>query len=348
MWASEDATVPCKHASAIARFWSMTVPVQGEQCRFSVPASGRSLLWEVTRFCNLECKHCCTYSGPKVSTSSDVITERMITVAEELAEAAVRDVLFSGGEPFLRSDFLQIVRAINPDQTMVYVASNGTAIDDRTVTELREAQVAGVDISLDGHTAELHQLVRLHPTSFQRGIRGIEACVRGGVPLRVTSCVIPETSGHVQDLVELLVRLGVKTLVIQTVLPSGGRAAEHPYLAVTPSVIPSIDQQIEHAQARWGDQINIDLRAGASSGGAKGCPAGHHLVNISADGDVSTCSWLYKISPNLLTLGNIKSQKLKDCLANINQMMQPWTDLTPGCPIPKVLNGLQTIKRSTA
>jgi SAM-dependent methyltransferase len=47
----------------------MAAPAQVEQCRFSVPTSGRSLLWEVTRFCNLECKHCCTYSGPKVSTA---------------------------------------------------------------------------------------------------------------------------------------------------------------------------------------------------------------------------------------------------------------------------------------
>jgi MoaA/NifB/PqqE/SkfB family radical SAM enzyme len=267
----------------------------------------------------------------------------MITVASELADAGVRDVLFSGGEPFLRRDFLQIVRAIEPEQTLVYIASNGTSIDDRVVAELREARVAGVDISLDGHTAELHQLVRLHPTSFHRAIRGVDACVRGGVPIRVTSCVIPETAEHVLDLAELLVGLGVKTLVIQTVLPSGGRAAEHAYLALSPSVIPGIDDQIEQAQTRWGDHISIDLRAGASSTAAKGCPAGHHLVNISAEGDVSTCSWLYKIAPGRFTLGNIKTRTLRRCLAGIDHMMRPWTDLTPGCPIPEVLDGIGKI-----
>lgn len=315
------------------------VRAQIEKCRFSVPDDGRSLLWEVTRFCNLECKHCCTYSGPKVSKSHDVSTERMILVATELAKANVRDVLFSGGEPFLRRDFLSIVHAIDPETTKVYIASNGTAIDDRVVAELRKAHVAGVDISLDGHTAELHQLVRLHPTSFQRAIHGVKACVNGGVPIRVTSCVIPETAEYVIDLVELLVGLGVQNVVIQTVLPSGGRAIEHPYLALSLSATPGIDQQIEQAQARWGELISIDFRAGASGAGAEGCPAGRRLVNISAEGHVSTCSWLYKIAPSRFTLGNIKSQTLLDCLSGIDDMMRPWTSRTAGCPIPEVLSG---------
>jgi len=268
----------------------------------------------------------------------------MVAVAEELADADVYDVLFSGGEPFLRSDFVRILRSIEPDRILVYVASNGTAIEERTVEALREARVAGVDISIDGHTAHLHQLLRLHPTSFQRGIRGIEACVRGKIPLRVTSCVIPETAAHVYDMAELLVGLGVKTLVIQTILPSGGRAVEHPYLAVRPSEIPAMDEQIERAKARWGDQISIELRSGASSGAASGCPAGGQLLNISANGDVSTCSWLYKISPGHFTLGNIKSQSLKDCLAGIDQMMRPWTERTAGCPIPEVLHAIKPAK----
>lgn len=321
----------------------MTPSAEVERCRFSVPPAGRSVLWEVTRFCNLECKHCCTYSGPRISTANDVSTDRMIAIAEEMPKVGVYDVLFSGGEPFLRRDFLQILRTIDADRVLVYVASNGTAIDEQAVATLREARVAGVDISIDGHTPGLHQLVRLHPTSFQRAVRGIEACVRGEIPLRVTSCVIPETAAHVYELAELLVGLGVKVLVIQTVLPSGGRAVEHPYLAVAPSVIPTIDEQIERARARWGDQISIDLRAGASSGAAPGCPAGRQLLNISANGDVSTCSWLYKIAPSRFNLGNIKSRSLQDCLSAIDHMMRPWTQRTPGCPIPEVLSATKTL-----
>ncbi len=301
--------------------------------------TGRSLLWEVTRFCNLACIHCCTYSGPTISTANDVSTGRMIRIAAELADADVVDVLFSGGEPFLRKDFIEMVRAIDPDRTLVYIASNGTTIDDRIVDQLHEARIAGIDISLDGHTPELHRGLRLHSTSFERAVRGIETCVRGEVPLRVTSCVTPATAPHVGALVDLVAGLGVKTLVIQTILPSGGRAVEHPGLALSPEAIPDIDRQVNGARKRWGEAITVDLRAGATSTAAKGCPAGYKLVNISADGDVSTCSWLYKIARDRFTLGNIKTRSLRDCLSGIDRMMRPWTKLTPGCPIPEVLVG---------
>lgn len=316
----------------------MPDPAPVEKCRFSVPPVGRSLLWEVTRFCNLECKHCCTYSGPGVPTSNDVETDRMVATARELAEGGVRDVLFSGGEPFLRRDFLTVLKAIDPTRTLVYVASNGTAVGERTIDALHDAQVAGIDISIDGHTPRHHQMLRLHSTSFQRAVRGIEHCVRGDIPLRVTSCVIPQTAEHVYDLAELLVGLGVGTLVIQTIQPSSGRAVEHPGLAVDARTISAIDEQVERAKSEWGDRISIDLRAGAHSGAAAGCPAGHRLLNISASGDVSTCSWLYKIAPERFTLGNIKHRSLTECLAGIDSMMEPWTDLTPGCPIPEVLS----------
>jgi MoaA/NifB/PqqE/SkfB family radical SAM enzyme len=122
--------------------------------------------------------------------------------------------------------------------------------------------------------------------------------------------------------------------VLQTVLPSGGRAVEHPDLILPRSQINAVEQQVERARAEWGTRINVDFRAGQSSGGASGCPAGRHLLNISAEGDVSTCSWLYKISPKVFTLGNIKTDSLSDCVSRAENVMYPWTEQTSGCPIP--------------
>jgi hypothetical protein len=124
--------------------------------------------------------------------------------------------------------------------------------------------------------------------------------------------------------------------VLQTVLPSGGRAVEHPELILGKSGISQVEEQVERAQVRWRGEIEIDFRAGQRGGGAAGCPAGHHLLNISAEGDVSTCSWLYKISPKRFALGNIKSRSLAECLSRTVDVMEPWIRRTPGCPIPIV------------
>lgn len=305
-----------------------------ERCRFTVPEKGRFVIWEVTRFCNLECRHCCTYSGPQVSTAEDVTTDRMVSAARELPEVDVTEVLFSGGEPLLRRDMMEILFAIDADRTQIYMASNGTTIRDSTVRDLMRARVAGIDISVDGHTAELHQRVRVQHSSFEGALRGIEACVRGGMTLRVTSVVIPETAAHVSELIRLLVELGVVHVVLQTVLPSGGRAIEYPELALPATMFETVEEQVREARSRWGAKIEVDFRAAQSGGGADGCPAGHGLLTIAPNGDVSTCSWLYKISPERFTLGNIKRDSLAGCLRRIDEVMRPLTRQTPGCPIP--------------
>jgi len=260
----------------------------------------------------------------------------MIAVARSLGEADVTEVLFSGGEPFLARDFMQIVSAIDPDRTNVYIASNGTALRSDTIAQLKRARVAGVDISIDGHTAELHQVVRLHPTSFVRAIRGIRACVEAEIPLRVTGVLAPHNAEYAEDFIEMLVGLGVTNVVLQTVLPSGGRAIEHPDLALPAAALPRVEERVERARSRWKGKIEIDFRAGKTGGGADGCPGGTHLVNIASNGDVSTCSWLYKLSPERFTLGNIKQHSLAESLGHIGATMSPWTSRTPCCPIPLV------------
>lgn len=311
-----------------------------ERCRFTVPPRSRFLIWEVTRFCNLECRHCCTYSGPAVATDSDVSTDRMVDTARSLASIGVTEVLFSGGEPFLRKDMLQIISAIDPSHTEVFIASNGAPVTERLVSELKAARLAGIDVSLDGHTAELHAVVRKNHASFGQALAAIARCVEGGLPIRVTSVVVPETAPHVGALVAMLSNMGVPRIVFQTVLHSGGRAIEHPDLVLAPSQVEDIEQQIVAARSQFASEMDIDFRAGRSSGGASGCPAGHNLLNISADGDVSTCSWLYKIAPRVFTLGNIKEHSLDECLNNVTPMMAPWLERTDGCPIPLV-EGIQ-------
>jgi MoaA/NifB/PqqE/SkfB family radical SAM enzyme len=260
----------------------------------------------------------------------------MIAIAKALPDVQIKEVLFSGGEPFLRRDMTQVISAIDSSRTRVYIASNGSPIQEQLVLSLKKAGVAGIDISLDGHTPELHKIVRLHTASFDHAVRAITLCERAGLPLRVTSVIVPETANHVIDLIRLLVNLRVSVLVLQTVLSSGGRAIEHPDLILSKIQVDEVDKQVQSARLKWGRSINIDFRASESGGGAEGCPAGHNLLNISAEGDVSTCSWLYKISPKIFTLGNIKTESLKDCLSRVDQVMGPWTKQTKGCPIPIV------------
>lgn len=305
-----------------------------EQCRFRPPLRGILLIWEITNFCNLECLHCCTNSGPNVATDNEVQTGHIVNAIGQFQQTGIREVYFSGGEPFLRKDFITILEAIDTSATDIYIASNGIAFSPRDIQRLKSILLKHITISLDGHSAELHNAVRRRSYAFDRTIAGIRACVDADIPLRVSGMITPENHSYIEQFIELLASLGVRSTVLHTVLPTG-RALENPQLQLTPDYGKEILQRIIRAREQFGTQIRIDHSFAHNSSAAPiGCPAGKQVLHITANGDVSPCSWLYKINGKRFTLGNIKSDLISHCLEKSTPVMSSLVSLTRSCPIP--------------
>ena len=175
-----------------------------ERCRFRAPNEGRLLIWELTRHCNLECLHCCTASGPRVSRARDVTPSVALDCARRLAQSGVVRVVFSGGEPLLRPDLVDIVAAVNTDRVETYVATNGTLLRHAHIEQLRAAGLRGFDVSLDGPTAETHAAIRGRRGAFGGALAGIRACVDAGIQVRVSCVLTPTTTPYIEEWVALL------------------------------------------------------------------------------------------------------------------------------------------------
>ena len=113
--------------------------------------------------CNIECRHCFNSSGPR-ETSFGLMT--LDAVSEAIAAAAVRgvrEIYFTGGEPFLHPQLLEMVAcALTVAPTTVL--TNGTLISDRiadTLAAFVDARYSlEVRISLDGYTEEMNDAIR--------------------------------------------------------------------------------------------------------------------------------------------------------------------------------------------
>jgi MoaA/NifB/PqqE/SkfB family radical SAM enzyme len=306
-----------------------------ERCRFRVPSQGTFLVWELTDFCNLHCLHCCTSSSPQGGTR-DVPTRRAVAVAQELRDLGVVQVLFSGGESLLRRDFFDILDAVDTGRVDTYVASNGTPLTFDNALRLRSMGLAGVDISLDGHLAKIHRDVRLHNKSFDWAVRGIKTCIKADLPVRVCCMMTPQNLDVLQDFVEFIVSLGVKSVIFQTAQVGVGRAVQHPALQLHEDKVPSFLNLVHSARHRFAGTIDIQDRVSPDGAYAFSCPGGKNVMHIAPNGDVSPCSWLYKRAPNKFGLGNIRHQTLRACLQSASRVMEPLLHLTQWCPLQHV------------
>jgi uncharacterized Fe-S cluster-containing radical SAM superfamily protein len=149
-----------------------------------------SRLWLYTNFdCNLACDYCCSQSSPR-APARRLPAEVARRACEEFAGLGGREILLTGGEPFLAPDLGEVVDAA-ARWAPVTILTNAMVLDRgsrrRTLDSLDPARVT-MQVSLDSGTAALHDRHR-GEGSFDRARAGIELLRSLGFRVRVAATV---------------------------------------------------------------------------------------------------------------------------------------------------------------
>lgn len=144
------------------------------------------VVWNITRTCNLKCLHCYSdsYAEKYEGELTNAEAKRNL---DDLAVFKVPAVLFSGGEPLVRPDLLELIAYAVTKGLRVTLSTNGTLIDDDIAAKLKALNLTYVGISLDG-IGPTNDHFRGVPGAFDRAVRGFRACHKAGqkVGLRLT------------------------------------------------------------------------------------------------------------------------------------------------------------------
>jgi len=108
----------------------------------------------LTAKCNATCTHCCVESSPRALANLD--EEQVDSIVEDLiAHPDVREVGFTGGEPFLRRKrLLQLVRRVTDAGMTATCVTNGfwaitPKAAEKVFRELEEMRIHSLTISFD-------------------------------------------------------------------------------------------------------------------------------------------------------------------------------------------------------
>jgi cyclic pyranopterin phosphate synthase len=178
----------------------------------------RDLRVSITEKCSLRCTYCMPEAGLPPIARNDLLTAveiaRLVGIA--VRDLGVRDVRFTGGEPLMRADLVEIIGLSSAvaDGASISMTTNGIGLDKR-VDELVAAGLTRVNISLDtvdrDHFARLTRRDRL-PAVFA----GIEAAQRAGVtPLKINAVLMRDTLAGAVDLLEWSIAHGCRLRFIE-------------------------------------------------------------------------------------------------------------------------------------
>jgi len=145
-----------------------------------------AVVWNVTRACNLKCIHCYARAVDRTH-ERELNHEQGLSLIDDLAAFGAPVVLFSGGEPLMRPDLVELASYAVSKGMRAVISTNGTLISKDMAKELKEVGLSYVGVSLDG-MEEINDRFRGRKGAFKDAMAGIINCQEVGlkVGLRFT------------------------------------------------------------------------------------------------------------------------------------------------------------------
>ncbi len=165
---------------------------------------------ELTFRCNLRCVHCYLRDAwPGGPDKDELNRAEVCDLLDQLVDEGCLWLLLTGGEPLVRSDFLDIYTHAKQRGLLVTLFTNGTLITEQIADYLQEWRPFVVEITLYGHSRETYEAVTGVPGSYERCKRGIELLVERDIPLRLKTMALTLNKHEIQAMKEYATELGL-------------------------------------------------------------------------------------------------------------------------------------------
>ncbi|NIO44659.1 MAG: radical SAM protein [Candidatus Aenigmarchaeota archaeon] len=188
------------------------------------------VVWNVTKICNLRCKHCYAIAG--VPPVDELNKKEALMAVDKMSNSGVAYIALSGGEPLMRKDFWNIVNRIKKNEMAFSIATNGTLLTKRTAKKLKDWDCLYVQVSLDGAKPTTHNRFR-GANAFKRTIQGIKNAVDAKICVGIATTVTKINYKEVAQIINLAENLGAEIFMHYNFIPVG-RGKEIAQLDISP------------------------------------------------------------------------------------------------------------------
>lgn len=293
------------------------------------------VVWNITRQCNLRCRHCYSAAGSK--EKKELGTGEALDAVDKMADTGVAYVALSGGEPLARQDLFRIIERINERGMAFSIATNGTLLTREKARLLKEAGCLYIQVSLDGANPETHNSFR-GTDSFKEAVQGARNAVEEGIHVGIATTVTQHNYGEVPNIIDLSERIGAKTFMHYNFIPTG-RGRDIRSLDISPeqreellkmlaseagkremSILSTacqygrvcVEGHAAHLSMTHFDagKMEKDNPLASLAEFIGGCGTGRLYCSIEHDGTITPCTFIP------ISLGNIKKDRLLDVWLN--------------------------------
>lgn len=301
-----------------------------------LPVSG---FFELTARCNFHCKMCyiCSLPEDKSFFEKELTTAQWISIGQEARDAGLIFLTLTGGEIFLRKDFLEIYDAYSEMGFNITLFTNGSLITPEKARWLGMKPPSKVSITLYGANPETYGKVTGHPEGFEKTITAIKALQTENIRVEIKSTVIKDNAGEFEAIHNLANSMGIDLGIVNYVAPRReGCGTDPENNRLEPKQLAEYEKMIHRFRTKLkeekkskdepsvsiSDDIMIDTpelktenekATKIATPSAFRCSATKCAFWLAWDGRLSPCGLLTEPSSNVLMNGFTKSwEQLKE------------------------------------
>ncbi len=171
--------------------------------------------------CNQKCLHCYA-AGQPLSDTPELTTAQWKEVLDRLRAANIPQVTFTGGEPTLRADLVELVDAAQWFVTRLN--TNGRLLTPALCQKLYDASLDSVQVTLYSHDKDIHNAL-VGADGFDDTVAGIRAAVAAGLSVSVNTPLCSLNTAY-DEMLRVVHGLGVRYVTCSGLIPSGGAVGD--------------------------------------------------------------------------------------------------------------------------
>lgn len=297
------------------------------------PSPLRALFWNVTYRCNLRC--CVCFSNAGAAEAHEMTTPEARQFIRRVHALGIKNLILSGGEPFLRPDLLDLLRYMADLGITARIASNGSLLTDGLLRRLREeTMTVSFMINLDSLDPAVYGWIHgTRPEAAAEAVGALRRVHSHGFHTTLAVRLMPATLAGIPQVLDLAAAEDWRTIGLMLPLPVGRSAHTFPPEA---DVIAMLSPVFEHflalpdhwlieTRVPWAEQHplvkHLSSRIEFSHLGCRACRAS---MAVQPSGRVTPCLCL---DTPATALGNVLRDDLGAVFRDspLAQMMRrPW------------------------
>lgn len=265
---------------------------------------------QLTRYCNLACKHCWASAGDARPRELTILEVKKLL--DQMSEMGCFKLRLGGGEPLGRGDWFDIIKYANSKGIRVSLSTNATMATRAVSTKLGQLDIDEIKVSLEAASEKSYDYIR-GERSYRKAIRGVKNLKElANAPVYFYTVLQRDNLTEIPALVKQAEKHNVEKIVFDTIV-AVGRAKENSRLLLTAE---EANNALDLAR-RIGQtsRVRVEVNGRVPPPYQKkrvfegfGSEGGRLVCHVSSEGVVSASGFVSDILP----AGNIRDKSLRE------------------------------------